>query len=709
MSTPLSVSENTALGSKLTPSQAQDPSRDDNPKYASAPPSSPPRPRSITTSGLGTGKKLIVLSGDRFSNPSKRDHSPLLSERDSIFATHYLPSDSNNDTGNTSRFTPVRDGRSNAATSEDDLNVTMESPISGLPPFSQQSLFSAKTNSSSTITPPTSPLELETSESNNVGGHQLLKDDNSGFLRAVQGIRRAVSEVKRFPAAVPGRTQSNILPNKRSITIALSPHSRSADQASVNSPNQGPFRQDSAMDVKEEQKTTGPGRSASRGRHVEKRIEATVPNDEPPKDVRSRKSSHYLKLFNANKGSAEAKTADERRRDRPATDNEASKYEKTQGSPSRPKRYSISIGGVPYEALPLKPSPSRGTSTESFRTKGAGHKETDVLTDIQQNIQTGWQSSEHLVEEPVDVRDTLVISDIQKLRELPREILEEIRDHNLTPGPGRGTSFSRSIPVTVAERSLLGKQETIAPEDKSTPDQRDAERPTGQEDFKESEEDEEHNKEHISSAVYFPHAGLSPEEVEHFKPIAKTISNDSRVSEEVLSPRSPVSELCVNEEDYVGDDHVDISLQSKGEKLHLHGDLEKPKAPRSDVSERSLAIISEPGPSSASESEPESSDEATRSVYDEDSGLTDDGEVTPTATPVPGSRLQKRRRESVTTSTLSLSGSVQLKPYKDQVGGHSQVFGFSHQAVCKQLNNRENEFYERIERRHPEMLKFLPR
>jgi hypothetical protein len=29
--------------------------------------------------------------------------------------------------------------------------------------------------------------------------------------------------------------------------------------------------------------------------------------------------------------------------------------------------------------------------------------------------------------------------------------------------------------------------------------------------------------------------------------------------------------------------------------------------------------------------------------------------------------------------------------------------------VCKQLNNRENEFYERIERRHPEMLMFLPR
>ena len=37
------------------------------------------------------------------------------------------------------------------------------------------------------------------------------------------------------------------------------------------------------------------------------------------------------------------------------------------------------------------------------------------------------------------------------------------------------------------------------------------------------------------------------------------------------------------------------------------------------------------------------------------------------------------------------------------------MFRFSRRAVCKQLNNRENEFYERIEQRHPDMLRFLPR
>lgn len=54
-------------------------------------------------------------------------------------------------------------------------------------------------------------------------------------------------------------------------------------------------------------------------------------------------------------------------------------------------------------------------------------------------------------------------------------------------------------------------------------------------------------------------------------------------------------------------------------------------------------------------------------------------------------------------------GAVELKPYKHQVGGHTTVFRFSRRAICKQLNNRENMFYERIERRHPEMLVFLPR
>lgn len=54
-------------------------------------------------------------------------------------------------------------------------------------------------------------------------------------------------------------------------------------------------------------------------------------------------------------------------------------------------------------------------------------------------------------------------------------------------------------------------------------------------------------------------------------------------------------------------------------------------------------------------------------------------------------------------------GAVELKPYRHQVGGHSALFRFSRRAVCKSLSNRENEFYEAVEKRHPDLLKFLPR
>jgi inositol-hexakisphosphate kinase len=50
-----------------------------------------------------------------------------------------------------------------------------------------------------------------------------------------------------------------------------------------------------------------------------------------------------------------------------------------------------------------------------------------------------------------------------------------------------------------------------------------------------------------------------------------------------------------------------------------------------------------------------------------------------------------------------------LIPYRHQVGGHTTLWRFSKRAVCKQLTNRENEFYETVEHYHPQLLKFLPR
>ncbi|SPO03537.1 uncharacterized protein DNG_06220 [Cephalotrichum gorgonifer] len=52
---------------------------------------------------------------------------------------------------------------------------------------------------------------------------------------------------------------------------------------------------------------------------------------------------------------------------------------------------------------------------------------------------------------------------------------------------------------------------------------------------------------------------------------------------------------------------------------------------------------------------------------------------------------------------------IELIPYKHQVGGHTPLWRFSKRAVCKKLNNRENEFYETVEHLHRDLLSFLPR
>ncbi|CCE82547.1 Piso0_002277 [Millerozyma farinosa CBS 7064] len=52
---------------------------------------------------------------------------------------------------------------------------------------------------------------------------------------------------------------------------------------------------------------------------------------------------------------------------------------------------------------------------------------------------------------------------------------------------------------------------------------------------------------------------------------------------------------------------------------------------------------------------------------------------------------------------------VELRPFKNKVGGHTAIFRFSRKAVCKALMNRENLWYEAVELRHPELLEFMPK
>ncbi|KDQ64915.1 hypothetical protein JAAARDRAFT_28569 [Jaapia argillacea MUCL 33604] len=52
---------------------------------------------------------------------------------------------------------------------------------------------------------------------------------------------------------------------------------------------------------------------------------------------------------------------------------------------------------------------------------------------------------------------------------------------------------------------------------------------------------------------------------------------------------------------------------------------------------------------------------------------------------------------------------IPLRPFRNQVGGHSPIYKFTKRAVCKPLVSRENLFYEAVERAAPPLLDFIPR
>lgn len=52
---------------------------------------------------------------------------------------------------------------------------------------------------------------------------------------------------------------------------------------------------------------------------------------------------------------------------------------------------------------------------------------------------------------------------------------------------------------------------------------------------------------------------------------------------------------------------------------------------------------------------------------------------------------------------------IPLRPFRNQVGGHSAIYRFTKRAVCKPLVSRENQFYEAVEREAPPLLGFIPR
>jgi inositol-hexakisphosphate 5-kinase len=625
-----------------------------------------------------------------------RSQAPQLSERDSIFATHYLPSD-NNDAiassppsslpgpkhhhlGHGPSLGPPKSG---GAPALDSSNPREPPPVDGgsLSRTSDATSPPRKFMSRPAVFRRASDLVLQAPPVSLTGSHVgWVKQQETVESSKVAGshriaIRETFHPLRKIVSEGPG-AENHLPPDLGLAQTPSDPRPHSHDPPMLHTSYKDHDialadtwhaarhlrNGDRSIDVTWDDDL---GRNSSRGRsaRVEESIEANLTNAEPTSNVRSRKSSHYLGLFKEN-------TSPDRKR-REARDR-APEYTQVIEESNDEADDDDEIRGEGHDA----PSTPRASHAVLHRQLEDSERTTSLANET---APPSEQMEQRLLNVDVELSP-------HSIRTIPRSLSEEIRNFHLTSGGIRGSSFSPSIPTLYAEKLRNKAREKGRP-----PSFVDGHTPPSRKIRTSDVAPEEEEDEHISSALYFPHEVAPSEEEESFS----TYRHEEEEEEEAYDRLGPAGRDQA-EAEHGG--HVDISLLSQKDNTSiLHGDYE----PHSDAEDKSLATISEYSHETTSESDAESA----LSTLDELSSLTDDAEHL-AMTPTQDQRAARHRRKHTKTGPI---GAVELKPYRHQVGGHTTVFRFSRRAVCKQLNNRENEFYERIERRHPEMLVFLPR
>jgi hypothetical protein len=190
-----------------------------------------------------------------------------------------------------------------------------------------------------------------------------------------------------------------------------------------------------------------------------------------------------------------------------------------------------------------------------------------------------------------------------------------------------------------------------------------------------TEEGDESGEEKISSAVFLPHQ--APEETQEHAPMPG------------IPKRIVPSRRHSRNDDFhpwlVKADEPEVD--QKGESLDFGGEMVPEAAEYPSVAPEVARQVDEPAPIDQRDPAVLSS-RLSRPVTQYHEDAVHDHQLTTPKQPL---------------------DAIELIPYKHQVGGHTTIWRFSRRAVCKQLNNRENEFYEKIEKYHRDLLAFLPR
>jgi hypothetical protein len=631
---------------------------------AQTPPEQPSHGASQHAADLGAvTPKTLAQTGRSKTAPLTQDNNlwkssvdrPQLSERDSIFATTYLVADSPTSSPRTSA-PPIDTDDDARKHSASDLAM----PMPPLRSLIDTPVFRRKQSSHQ----PAAPHDQ----------HALFPSHLNARKSTVVGM---VSDDRR-QSPVGSPLLRSTIPNHPSVRSALDERLEDSEKRSRNKA----WREGKLVSFK----GTGAAEDVTLDNELEKKIDVTLAKTEQPVSGRSRKASHYLGVFKDAGGTEGSKKRDTAGKERRATEKALStvhQEEPTRAPTGEPSALTEQLRG---SSRPPSAAPSpQGGPTESYFDK----------TPTARN---------EIGPSPTLARkgNVSVAGAIVHKRPLPDYVLDEIRAiSNLTPGAQPGSSFSRSLPTSAAEKyhaqvpkAVIHHQE---PTDYFQP------KSVDNADHSPASEEEDSEREQISSALYFPHR---PQQTTDFDPVE---TQDHEVEEDSFHRKSSFTAAGIGSggrvlrEGHRMPHGVEISLNSQDTNQCLHGDIHT-TTPMQQEEAKSLTSTSIDALSA--DSETESLAESTHSLLEYDSSATDDLGTTPTAT------SHRDRSKTVSIAPPQPPApleAVELKPFDHQVGGHSTVYRFSRRAVCKQLNNRENEFYETVEKQHPDLLDFLPR
>ena len=632
------------------------------------PPDAEEPPKRLSKAQRAETAPITIQGGNKNALWSSSRDSPQLSERDTIFATNYIQSRS-------PPITTTEDKTHNGnllAKAEQSLGGSSSATVKTPPRTSRKQAQVTFAES-----PETRYRDLEKAKTYDYEVHELLKDEDTSGEPEGQSTPMGVED-----------TQSNTGWREQSIPT----------QRPTSSPQEYSF---STIDEDERARYrswragnapwVGSGATAKRrsrsgdNMHVDKNIEATLPKIiQPATSARSRKSSQYLGLFKE-KDVAEEK----QKRDQKAKENAESVKEQDFAEQSDATSTSFTDAAETNkfyeEPEPITPSTPSGTYAALSHGGPKSTKEqpprlprsnTDYAADVDKRARTS----------PVPV---------QKLpKSLSSRLVEEMKHrHDIELSSDSERLLSRSFTSKRTDRSRVPSPKVRTPTEEYSEyiPRRESDESAGKSPFSDEEEGSEH--EQIAKALYYPHRQLVAEEEEREPSpasLARVLEN-VKVTEGPLTPTTE-QKLIEAERERVHNE-VAISLATADETEHFHGQLSAVTSPPEEESYTSSQDLSS--------TDYETADETSKSNF-YDSSESDETGTTPKASP----KHISARKHHHSSAPL---GAVELTPYDHQVGGHSTVYRFSRRAICKQLNNRENIFYETVEREHPELVTFMPR